>query len=690
VQGVTVAGKAPDYRRYPDRKSYTLSGDLQATHGSIGDALRNIPSVDVDPRGNISLRGDKAVTILVDGQPSALFSGQSRAQVLQQLPADQFERVEVMTNPSAAFSAEGTGGIINLITRKNRRSPPTASLRASGDTHGRDTLSFTGTDSVGKLNLSGTAAANQFVFLDDSLTTEQLSDPASGDTARVVSTLHSRDVSSFDLGRANGDYALDGNTRLSAGLGYYSFRSRGVFEGAYASSALTGPLAQDYQTAGTDLGDGHVFSVSSNLRRDLGGEDHQFTAAFTFSSNSETNANTQAFDYALPVQPDLFEAFVTADTHSSTDLKLEYHGPLPGAAKLVAGYEFNLERDGSDRTGQLGTDAADATVDQAQSDRFSSSQAVHDLYATYDRSFGRLEVMPGLRLEGVVVDTDQLIAGVTGRSSYFELYPTLHATYKLTSAVQLAASYSRRVSRPPTSELNPFRTEYTPLNFAQGNPDLKPAITDSFEADYEYNGQKFTYEVDGFYKDTHDVVSSITESLGGGALLATYENFGHYREGGADLSASLKVSPKLSLSASGDVAWNAYANPDAAQQQARAGLSSSAKGKVNWDVTPKDFVQLEVYAEGHNVSAQGYTGAYSFVELGWRHKFGDRLTFEATVLDPFNTLREVSFIETPTLSQHTSEYPHLRALQLGFTYAFGGGKAPNSRDFDFGGGGPPH
>jgi outer membrane cobalamin receptor len=113
VKPVTVAGKAPDYRRYIDRRSYSLAADLHATNGSIGDALRDVPSIDIDPQGNISVRGDSSVTILVDGQPSALFQGQSRADALRTLPADQYERVEVITNPSAAFKPDRTGGTIS-------------------------------------------------------------------------------------------------------------------------------------------------------------------------------------------------------------------------------------------------------------------------------------------------------------------------------------------------------------------------------------------------------------------------------------------------------------------------------------------------------------------------------------------------------------------------------------------------
>ena len=125
VEGLTVTAESPTaFRSSIDRRSYGVANDLQTTTGSISDALRNIPSVEVDVQGNVSLRGDPNVTILIDGKPSGLFKGEGAAQALQSLPADQIERVEVITNPSAAFSPDGSAGIINLITKKTPQGRP--------------------------------------------------------------------------------------------------------------------------------------------------------------------------------------------------------------------------------------------------------------------------------------------------------------------------------------------------------------------------------------------------------------------------------------------------------------------------------------------------------------------------------------------------------------------------------------
>ena len=140
VEGVVVQGRANDIRTSIDSVSYSTAEDLQAATGTLADALRNIPSVEVDPQGIVSLRGDPTVTILIDGRPSAILSGEGRGPAILQMSADQFSRIEVMTNPSAAYRPDGSGGVINLITRPNfvrEGSTTSGSVRANIGTDGR-------------------------------------------------------------------------------------------------------------------------------------------------------------------------------------------------------------------------------------------------------------------------------------------------------------------------------------------------------------------------------------------------------------------------------------------------------------------------------------------------------------------------------------------------------------------------
>lgn len=180
VGEIVVQGAPPPIRLDVDKKSYSLSGDLQATTGSISDVLRNVPSVEVDVQGNVALRGDPNVTIMIDGKPSGLFRGEGKAQALQSLPADQIERIEVITNPSAAYNPEGTGGVINLITKKTAKPGANGSLRANLGTGGRMNAGVSGTYRNGRLTLTGDASVRHDKPGQQYTGVRALIDPASG------------------------------------------------------------------------------------------------------------------------------------------------------------------------------------------------------------------------------------------------------------------------------------------------------------------------------------------------------------------------------------------------------------------------------------------------------------------------------------------------------------------------------
>jgi outer membrane receptor protein involved in Fe transport len=688
VSGVTVTGKAPDYRRDADKRSYNIATDLNASHGSIADALRNIPSVDVDLQGNVSLRGDSNVTIMVDGQPSALFKGANRADLLQQLPADQYERVEVMTNPSAAYSPEGTAGIINLVTKKSHKAPASGTLSLNVQSTPQVRASASGNVAMGKLTLTGSLSGSYQQGTSDAITTEHLTDPVSGEGADVTSQSANRRSAWQVFGGGQGTDQLDKDTRLTealfAGLG----AGRTSFINSYASSALTGPLAQDYTDAGGADYRFHGLSTNTIWRRDLGGDDHTFTVNLSYSLNASSVNDIQDFIYTLPVQPDLYQAIASDQSYTNADFKAEYHGPLPGKAKLVAGYDLSFQGVSTGRGGLLGTDVTDSVVSPMLTDRFTGGQWVNALYFTYDRPFGRLDVQPGLRLEEANVDTLQLDSGVRGSINYFQPYPTLHIAYDLGGFQRLTASYSRRVDRPSPQQLNPARIYNDPLSFSEGNPDLKPAITDSYEFAYEYNGKTTYFLGSVYFKDKGNVVDSLTEPLAGGALLSTFGNVGHDRNLGVELTGNDHLSKTLTLSATVSADWDDLVDPSVVIGGSRTGVHLAGKAKLNWSPTPRDFVQIDYHYNGRQVLPQGYQEPLQYFNIGYRRLLTDRITAELSVLDPFNTARFTTVTSIPDLNQRSTVFIHARSVSLKLSYALGRvARQMPQRDIDFGGGG---
>lgn len=688
ASGVTVQGKRPDYRSSIDRRSYSLTNDVQAANGSLADALRNVPALDVDPQGNLSIRGDQNVTILIDGQPAPALNGPGRGDLLQTLPANQYERVEVMTNPSAALRPEGTGGIVNLITKKNRGALRTASISAAASTNARDRVTASGTDGGQKLTLSGVIFATRQGGNQDSRTAMQLVDPASGETASVNTTQH---VSQFITGGmlfGDAAYTPDSKTRLDVNLRYLRYAAPDAYDGAYRSSATAGVLARDYDYVGRGDADFSILSSQATYTRQLGGEDHQIQLHASYDDQSFSNDDRQLITYQLPQQPDLFQDLTQTQEQRSVDLKAEYKGPMPAKAKLVAGYELQMDDDAFGHGGALGGSSASAAVDPSLTDHFDFRQWVNDLYATYQQPIGRLDVMPGLRLEQVTIRTDQLTRAVTSGQSYFEAYPTLHVSYALDDNDQLTASYSRRVERPGGQQLDPFRAYNSPLSFTEGNPRLAPTITNSYELTYEYTQRQTFLTADLYYKDAGNVVESTVENLGGGVTLNTFDNIGHTRNAGMELTAGAQVTKTLSFNASGDLAWNQIATTDTGVVSPKAAGVMFGHLNLKWSPTTSDFVQLSLWAHGRQITGQGAQSSWENLGVGYRHKFNSRLAVELVANDPFGMDRWRTIIQTPTLSEVTNNNFHGRSFQIGLTYEFGAvKKQPQPKDFDFGGGG---
>jgi outer membrane receptor protein involved in Fe transport len=687
VQPVTVTAKTSGDRRYIDRRSYSLARDVTAANGSLADALRNVPSVDVDPRGNLSVRGDTHVTILVDGQPSALFQGSNQADVLRQLPADQFERVEVITNPSAAYKPDGSGGIINLISKKSHVSKPTGTIKASIDPAGRYSASLNGNATWNKLTLSGGGGFRHDFFDVDAQTAGRLVDPASGETAQTTSTSHAREAYTTTDLHAAVDDDLDAKTRLSANIGYFAYDADQPLTSLYRSSATTGVLAQDFGSAGDIGSNGSGVFGNTSYRREFSGDDHNLMVNLSYSDFTTVNINRSTLSYSLPAQPDLFQDLDSTNITSSGELKAEYKAPMPGQGRLDAGYDLEFDSNTLEHKGLLGLDPGDATSQPGLSDRFRADQTINALFATYQQPVGRFDIQPGLRLEAARLDTDQLLIGAKTSQTYLDAYPTLHLGYKLDDKTQLTLSYTRRVQRPSLEQLDPFRVYYSPLSFSQGDVHLKPSITDSYEAGYEYTEKSNDYLVTLYYRDHHDVATSLSENLGGGVLLSTTADIGEQREAGGEAVISQQIVKTLTLKLTGDVFWSQLSDPDPGLAPYRSGLVEQGHATLNWDITQKDFLQFGAYLNGPSITAQGATSGYTYLDIGYRHKISDKLAVEVVATDPTGSYRTSTSLNAPGLSQITHVNFGFRAISVGFTYALGGAGKGGAKDFDFGGGG---
>ncbi len=683
VGEVVVEGTAPPVRTSIDRQSYTVANDLQATTGSISDALRNVPSVEVDVNGNVSLRGDSNVTILIDGKPSGRFKGENKGQALQSLPATQIERVEVITNPSAAFNPEGSAGIINLITKKTSKPGFGGSVRANVGSAGRQNGSLSVSRKDGDLTLSGDVYLRHDSLKQAFRSDREFQDPLG--PGFISQALRSANSGAFDVMGLRGgvDYDPDAKTRISLELDYNGVTFDSVQIESLRQTMAAGATRTAYDNATALRQDRDSLEAQLSYRYKWA-DDHEFTASLSRELNDEDRTRPILRSFLFPASGPVFELSDNRNHFWATRLKVDYSQPLPDEAKLKLGYAWDADDNDYEVIFIRGPGAGPYAIDPVRSNLFQFDQQVHAAYVTYERPLGELTALAGLRAEATQIDLDQVTQGLKASNDYVRLYPSLHLTYKLSDIQQLKASYSRRVQRPQAQDYNPFRVYVNPTNRFQGNSNLKPQVTDSFEAGYQYRKQGVILLATGYYRRTRDSVNDVFRDLGGGVILQSKENIGRSQSAGVELVANGRLPGKVTYNISGNAVWNEIDARDLGfGSGVRSAYTAFGRASLGWQVSDKDFLQVQGFVNGKQLLSQGYRKPQVGVNLGYRHKFNDQVSGVVTVQDVLSTAGFTSVVDTPLYRERNRAEAKNRAVLLGVTYTFGG----RQRDpgFDFGG-----
>jgi outer membrane receptor protein involved in Fe transport len=692
VQPLTVQAQSHDYRRGVDRRSYRIAGDLHGATGSVADVLRDLPSVDVDPQGAVSIRGDKNVTILIDGRPSPLFQGPASGSVLEQLPAGQFDRVEVMTSPSAAFDPQGSGGIINLISKKPPKDTLTGSLALRAAVAGRSGANIEGSYAGDRFSTSADAAIETAETRPAEEAALQFVNPTPGEAARASTTSGDRVEDTLESLSASTTYDFSQRRTVSITADAYGLQGRTADTTSYLSETSAGGVVQGYRATIDASSDARAIFASARSTRESDTDDSQATADLQIGDTTNDRRSSTLYSYTAPSIGHVAQSTSSRSGNGTGDLLLEYKSKRPSGVTLDVGYSLDVALDAFDRDGSVSGDTVILELQPAFLDRFRWNQVINAAYVTYEKPVGRFEFMAGLRLEEVTwAGADQTLE-FTNSSTYFKYYPSLNLSYQLDSQRQFTASYARRVNRPFGDQLDPFRIYLGPQSFMEGNPNLKPSLTDDLEFGYERQQRDDVFSVDLYFKDTRGELSPVAEELGDGVVLTTTENIGRTREAGAEASILKTLSRSLTASLTGDVKWERIDSPGVSLIARRADVEENLKGRLDWKATSADLVQIALESYSRQLTAQGYSTPYWFLDLGFRHKLSDRLAVEVVALDPLDTSGYQTIVQAPTLTTATRLWPHVRSVAISLNYILGGGPRGSRRDeFDYNQGvSPPH
>lgn len=677
-----VAAKKEAFENSIDRKTYLVGSDIRGAGGSVSDLLQSIPSVQVDVDGNVSLRGDANVLVLLDGKTSTQLSTVNRPDVLAQMSADNLERVEVITNPSSRFKADGTAGIINLVTKRQRVGGLAGTWKAVVGNNQRGSLAGSLVYNRGDYSLYTNASVRQ----DDRvrLVEDQRShlDPASGTwvNTRQEGREHMRPLSRLAL--LGMDWRPSKQDKLGLS-GNYTLRT--FFRESTTTNQTgspTGALSVDYDRQRADREWQKTSEIKSSYSHSFAEDGHELAIELKHDRHQELENNIYLNSYRTPMRPPTRDFTLIKPTETGTEVTADYARPLAEGSKLEAGISSQANKNDMDYRGALTDPNTSSWInDASRTNRFVYDDLIEAFYATLGGSFGKLGVLAGIRFEDTIVKTSQVTSGANSRTGYWRSHPSLHLTWQATETGQIQLNYSHRVHRPETDDLNPFPQYQDPFNLRAGNPRLLPEETHSVEGGYQYHRDDITYVATAYLRDTYHGFTTVSRYVTPVTLLTTHENLARSHSGGLELVSTRSLGDHLSLNASLNVFRSQVDASNLGFTALRSATATSAKLNLNWRPAKRDTVQLDSSYSAKRLTAQGFRSPVTVANLGWRHELAAKQhVLSLTVSDILNSLRERTLVDTPLLHEEITRRRNSRVVYLAYGYTFGQSAKKGKKD----------
>lgn len=649
---VTLVTEVSTVEQKVDRKVINVGKDLTSAGTTASEMLNNVQSVSVDQQtGNISLRGNENVRVLVDGKPSNI----SANQLLKQIPSSSIKQIELITNPSAKYNPEGMSGMINIILHKNMNQGFNANVN-SGITYGENAR-FNGALNMnykmGKVNFYSNYGYNVGKSHNFGHVTRTAGIPS------LQEFVFDNDPESH-LIKLGADFYLNKRNTLSV----YTTQN---FNDSY-NDGVTKVTIQDVivtnspNDASIETTSG-VYNLNYRLAlNEKGDHNLEFEANYSESSNPE---NANYYDLINPNNGNLNFTNRVKNDRENTLINLDYTKPLDEHSKLELGGEIRLDK----TTNQNLT-----TQTNVDNSAFTYDRNIYSGYFTYSRSFDKLTMLVGSRFEQYSVDGK--FNRATENQGYtdeiFSIYPSAFFTYTPSKKNQFQFSYSRRVDRPSIGQVNPIREWATPLITSIGNPDLLPQFTNSFEVNYSKQLEKGGITIGTFYRRINNTISrfSTIDPLDPNRQLLSYANFDGTNRYGIELSTYYNVKKWWRLNGSVEL----YSKTD--QTETREVQANSLSARISNTITASKRLSFQVFAmiNAPENGIQFERKTMWMLNIGSSYTILDgKGTISLRVNDIFNGMR-FKFDSIEPYEQNGQFKWESRTVYLGFNYRFGKGK----------------
>ncbi|MBU2938717.1 TonB-dependent receptor family protein [Lacinutrix sp. C3R15] len=653
-----------------DKKIYNVGKDLTVRGGTVSDVLDNVPSVAVDVEGNVSLRGQENVRILINGKPSGLV-GLNSTDALRQLPAESIEKVEVITSPSARYDSEGTAGILNIILRRSKLQGLNGAITTNAGYNPSAGISGNINYRTGNVNIFNTTAYNYRESPGNSYTNTTYKD--SGTSIKETKD-YDRIRKGFNT-NLGVEWYINDSASLTTSIFYSDNNNESNTTNSLLQYDINNTLTSSSSRFDPELEDDKTIQYAANFTKNFETSGHKLTFDFQYEDSTEDENSL------VEVNDILSEKVGTLEEQERILLQGDYVLPIGENAQFELGYRGNFNNLTTDYVVEFLDDTNTFYVDSDLSNILNYKEYVNAVYSQYGSKHGKFSYLLGLRLENTRITIDQPSSGDFSKKDYTGLFPTVNLNYELSDAESLTLGYSRRLRRPRSRYINPFPSRSSVSSVFQGNPDLDPSYSGTFDLGYINRFGKVTLNSSAYYQHATDVFNFISFDTGEtvdvdgeqvSVIQRTPINLASEDRYGFEFTVMYRPSRKFNTSANFNVFKSKTEGVDPNGDDL-GNENTSWYARLNTKYTlPADIEwQTSMNYSGPTADAQNKReGVFSTNVAFSKDLFNEKASIAFNVSDVFNSRKRIMDTNTDTFYS-TSEFQwRERSFNLSFTYRF--------------------
>ena len=666
---IEVTAEMPIFQTQIDKKVYNVEKSLVSESGTLIDVLKNVPSVTVDSEGNIKLRGSSNIKFLINGKPSAIL-GLDPSTILDQIPASNVQSIEIITNPSSKYEAEGTTGIINFVLKKEQNDGYTGSINLNAGTEDKYNGSANFGIKSGKISLigsynfrighmSGTGNVDRTTFF--------------GDSAYLYNQyLNFNNKMNSHMGNFGIDYDITKKSTLSFSTSY-NYRSRNRNEKSDYFNYSPSVLQSSYIRNNYDEDNGNNIDANLSYRLKFDKPKQELITNFQYSYSDEDINNDILQFNNVNFTNQLMQNDKTAQKFKFYIFQSDYTHPFGQDMKLETGFKGTIRDISSDFVSRYFDQNTQNWITNTNlSNNLDYRDQVYGAYLNFANRYKDFGYQVGIRVEQTYTKIDQLTMNQTFENNYIDLFPSVFLTQTFNKLNEIQVNYTRRINRPSMWQLNPFTDYSDPQNLRKGNPYLNPEYVNSFELSYLRYFTTFTLTGTVFYRNVKDVINRVVNIIDSTSTIVTFDNIAKSNSYG------------LELVLAGNLAkwWNLNANFNYSKYTVSGGSKYndidnnadvwSVKFMNNFIFSKILELQIAYFYTGKMVTLQGGLEPMQSLDIGIKKDFfNKRLSLTLRSSDVMNTMKFVMSSSGSNFIMDANRKRNSRMLFLTLTYRFG-------------------